>query len=301
MEKSDADGLSIQDMRLLQALEVQGTVSGAAEKLGISQSSASYGLDKLRRAFSDPLFVRQGAIMVPTAHGSDVAQYVSATLSRLDVLRRPTQFNPAASKRVFRIAATGYEIFSLLVEAHRALREQAPNVLFHVDEIDNPNAVKHLQKRWDILLSPAPPEAAGIMRRKLFEDRYATFYDPSHQTAPATLKDFTAAPHAIVSKDGDTRTIVEQAIEAQGLTRRIGLIVSSFDHLPAFMKGTPLISTLPARFAQGLFRDFGSIPSPLPMENLSLYMIWSEVHTTDPGHRWLREFLTQQARTNKEI
>ncbi|MBY6159407.1 LysR family transcriptional regulator [Mameliella alba] len=294
MGKSDFMALSVQDMRLLLALKDLGTVSRAAEQLEISQSSASYGLEKLRRAFSDPLFVRQGAGMAATARGDEAAAYCADMLPGFEALATPAGFDPATSTRTFRIAATAYEIFGLLADRHQALRQEAPRIVLHVDDIDNPNAVEKLHGQWDMLFSPYVPETGGLKQRKLFEDSYAIFFDPEQIEPPNSIEAIAAAQHAVVSRDGNTRTNVQRALEARGVNRRIGLIVSSFEHLPTMMRGTPLVATLPQRFANGLFQDFAHVPAPLGLPNLSLYMVWSGAHDPDPGHRWLRNFLAQR-------
>ena len=58
------------DLNLLVALEAlleEGSVSRAAERLGVTQSAASHKLDKLRVIFDDPLFVRVGRGIESTA------------------------------------------------------------------------------------------------------------------------------------------------------------------------------------------------------------------------------------------
>lgn len=283
-------------MRLLLALHDLGTVSGAAEQLEISQSSASYGLDKLRRAFSDPLFVRQGAGMAATARGKEASDYFASVLPGFETLAAPERFDPATSTRTFRVAATTYEVFGLLTGKYQALRQIAPHIVLHVDDIDNARAAQQLNSRWDILLTPYVPETGGLKQRKLFNDTYAAFFDPDHAEPPSSTDKLAAAKHAVVSRDGNTRTNIQRALEASGHSRDISLIVSSFEHLPALMRGTPLVATLPQRFANDLFRGFAHVPAPLDLPDLALHMVWSEVHDPDPGHRWLRNFLAQ--RTN---
>ena len=60
----DLDGHSL---RLLVAVVEEGAVTRAAWRLGVTQSAVSHGLDKLRAIVGDPLFVRSGRGIVPTA------------------------------------------------------------------------------------------------------------------------------------------------------------------------------------------------------------------------------------------
>ena len=58
--------LEVRLLRLFDVLYQTGSVSGAADRLGISQPTASMQLADLRRLMDDPLFVRTPAGMEPT-------------------------------------------------------------------------------------------------------------------------------------------------------------------------------------------------------------------------------------------
>ena len=53
-------------LRTLRLLYENRSFTETAEVLGVNQSAVSYTIEKLRRAFSDPLFFRQGGRVVPT-------------------------------------------------------------------------------------------------------------------------------------------------------------------------------------------------------------------------------------------
>ena len=55
-------------LRTLSEVKARGSFTGAAEALNLNQSTISYTMERLRRAFNDPLFVRQGGSIVAIAH-----------------------------------------------------------------------------------------------------------------------------------------------------------------------------------------------------------------------------------------
>ena len=63
MAKLDLEWLSIFD-----EIYKTGSVSRAADRLGIAQATASIALNKLRNHFGDPLFCRTSRGMEPTPH-----------------------------------------------------------------------------------------------------------------------------------------------------------------------------------------------------------------------------------------
>ncbi len=152
-----------------------------------------------------------------------------------------------------------------------------------------------LHKKWDILLTPMTPNSAGIMRRKLFEDHYVTFFDPEYQDAPNSIEAFAFMPHAVQSFQGNHYTNVDEALDRAGFSREKRLIVANFEHLPAMMRGTPLITTLPSRFKDDLFREFAYAKTPIELPDMSLYMCWSEARGHSAAHIWLREYLASIA------
>ena len=93
------------DLRHLRAFEVllrERNLTRAATVLGVAQPALSKTLAKLRRYFADPLFVRAGHRMEPTAKALELAPAVHALLDDATMLRaRHRPFDPATSTRTF--------------------------------------------------------------------------------------------------------------------------------------------------------------------------------------------------------
>jgi len=62
----DTRRLDLNLLVVLDAIHGEGGVSRAAAKLNLTQPAISHALARLREAFGDPLFVRQGRVLVPT-------------------------------------------------------------------------------------------------------------------------------------------------------------------------------------------------------------------------------------------
>ncbi|MGH0277860.1 LysR family transcriptional regulator [Sinorhizobium meliloti] len=61
------------------------SVARCAERLFVSPSAVSHALAKLRQMFSDPLFVRTGGGMLPTARAQSLERSLSLLKAVLDV------------------------------------------------------------------------------------------------------------------------------------------------------------------------------------------------------------------------
>ena len=95
------------DLNLLHAfhaVHAEGSVTRAAERLGVSQPTVSHALTRLRHLYRDPLFVRTQGGMAPTAKADRLAEAVRQALHMLDVaIQEGARYEPAASDRTFRL------------------------------------------------------------------------------------------------------------------------------------------------------------------------------------------------------
>src|SRR5690606_4430417 len=86
-------------------LLTEGSVSGAADKLNLTQPAVSNALKRLRAITGDELFVRSARGMAPTPYASQLAEPISYALSTLhDTLNQRASFAPSASQRKFVVA-----------------------------------------------------------------------------------------------------------------------------------------------------------------------------------------------------
>src|SRR5258707_13585135 len=119
------------DLNLLIVFEVlmtERSVSRAAERLGRTQSAVSHSLSRLRSQLGDPLLIKGGVRMQPTAVALDLIEQTRPMLRGIQRVLSPRYvFDPASSRRVFRVAAPD---FMLTVFAHllSRLRSEAPGV-----------------------------------------------------------------------------------------------------------------------------------------------------------------------------
>ena len=96
-------GLDLNLLVALDALFSERSVTRAAQRVGLSQPGMSNALGRLRRLLDDPLLVRRGATLVPTARAEAL---VGPVHEALELIRRaldvPAGFDPATDHRSFR-------------------------------------------------------------------------------------------------------------------------------------------------------------------------------------------------------
>ena len=295
---SDFDWLDL-DARLLRLLVTvvdTGSVTAAAQRLGITQSAVSHLLGKLRRITGDALFTKSGRGIVATARALTLAERARELLGDLERFAQSESFDPARWQTTFTIAANDFQRDALLPTLMQRLRQQAPGVSLRVIASDVPTAEMLRQQQCQLIISPRPPEGTDIVQKRLFADRYRVFYDPEVRQAPRTRRDYLAAEHVTVLYAPQRPLDLDQHLLGKGIERRFRVMVPGFAGLPAFIRGTDLLATVPGLMREHLMRGLTDAPVPVPCPAMPMYMIWHLRHQQDAAHRWLRTQLEALAR-----
>ena len=90
---------------IMNSIYTEGSLTKAAEVVGITQPAVSNALSRLREKFDDELFVRTGSGMVPTQKTENIIKDVQNALKLMQKsVNEPDEFNPSTSERTFRIS-----------------------------------------------------------------------------------------------------------------------------------------------------------------------------------------------------
>ncbi len=294
----DHANLSRLDLNLLvafDALLTEGSVTRAAERVGIGQPSMSHALARLRRLLKDELFVRAPDGVRPTPRAMALAGPVRVALSAVqETLLQGQDFDPAEAERGFVIGMPDSVEVGLLPRLMAHLATEAPKARVRVRAIDR-FAVPELLDRDRLHLAVSALLTEGAVhhkRRRLFGTNYLCLYDPARLPLepPISLEDYLAVPHVLGSARGDARGVVDDALAPLGLSRTIAVATPHFAAVPFLLKEARLISTLPERPARLFAGRFGLATSPVPvvLPDLDISMLWHASYDHDPAHRWLR-------------
>ncbi|MGD9941726.1 MAG: LysR family transcriptional regulator, partial [Burkholderiaceae bacterium] len=128
MNKSDNREPQVADLKTVLALLQDGTVTRAAQRLGLTQSALSYQLERMRRRFADPLFVRVGNRMAPTPFAQRLAEPAARVMRIIEAeIATLSSFDPASTQREFRIGMNEIGAITLLPRLVRRMAELAPH------------------------------------------------------------------------------------------------------------------------------------------------------------------------------
>lgn len=293
MKKIDHLDLDGHALKLLTQVVQLGSVTQAAHALGVTQSSVSHQIDRLRAITGDPLFVKSGRGIVATARAQTLAHEAQHLLTQLQAFVHKGQFEPHRLNECFTIAANDLQRDLLLPALLERLHQDAPHVTLRVVASDVPSADMLRAQDCQLVISPRPPDASDILHRRLFTDRYRVFFDATVRSAPRSRKTYEAAQHVTVVYQGQRPLDIDNGLQAQGVSRQFVTTLSSFSGIASFIKGTERLATLPGLLSRGLLQGLADAPVPLKTPEMPMYAIWHVRHQHDPVHTWLRQCLLE--------
>jgi LysR family nod box-dependent transcriptional activator len=298
-------GLDLNLLVALDALLSERSVTRAAQRVGLSQPGMSNALARLRRLLNDPLLVRQGATLVPTARAEALIGPVQEALELIRAaLDSPLRFDPATDRRSFRLSCSDYSVLMLIGPLVRALAVEAPAVAVEVLPRlpDAPRALAN----GDVDLIIEPPEIMGdadLESMRLWDDRWecCVWEGNTRVGKRMTLERYTALGHLIYSMGGPGQPVALPDIHLArlGVPRRIEVSVESFLLAPFLLQNTDLVTLIPKR-AETFLRRIGDIrvlESPVELPGLVETLWWHSRSTVDPAHSWLRTRIGEVAGT----
>lgn len=294
---SNIRGLDLNLLRVFDAVMRTGNVSRAAEELGVTQSSTSGQLGKLRDALSDPLFVRESHGVAPTPFSESLYPYIREALDTIERgLKDVREFDPYTDNRTFTIIMTDIGETTILPSLIRAFSRFSPSISFRAINLpthETPDALK--SGLAELAIAYMPYLDVGFFQRKLFSTDYICL---ARKNRPETAKGvsmaaFKGAGHVVAEARGTGHFyLLEQNFEALGVERKIKVRVPNFMSIPHIVSNTDLLATVPRAFGVALKDGPASVRGyehPVKLPSIDVKMLWHERFHKDPAHRWLRE------------
>lgn len=294
----DLHGLDLNLLLVFDALLRTRSVTLAAEQTGMGQSSMSGALKRLRTALGDPLFVKSGSGMMPTALALELAGPVQAGLAQIrQALAAREAFHPATSARRFVLYMSDTAQLVFLPALLEVIRQEAPGVEILTYQCDIRQANRMLAEGGiDLAAGFFLNIDDSLHRSTLFESPYALIASTSHPSiqGSCTVQQLSAAPHLLYRPAvGSHRAMDERIYELcaqSGHPRRQVLEVSHGLGLAEVVARTDLVACIPRPLAELCARgnQVQVLPLPLAMPTMVIAQYWHERVHRDGGSIWLR-------------
>jgi len=293
MAKLDLDWLGI----FVEIYKTQ-SVSRAAERLGIAQSTASMALNKLRRHFGDKLFCRTSRGMEPTPKALSIYPGLRDALAGIEEARGTRSvFAPAEAERAFRICVTDISEIVLLPRLLNHLKQRAPHISIESERISTDSPRRLESGEVDLAVGFLPVMDAGFYQQTFFDEHFVCLAAANHPRirGKLTKRAFCAEGHIVVSTTGTGLSIVDKWLAQQGVERRVMLRLSSFLGGARIVAQTELLVIVPSRLGAALAsQERVQVLAPATLlPSFQVKQHWHERFHADAGSVWLRRTMAE--------
>jgi len=311
VQRAEFDKIELHLVRVLHTLLTERSVSRAALRLQSSQPAVSAQLRRLRDLTGDPLLVRAGNGMTPTAFGQSLLAPATNLLAEADRLFSPRArragFDPRGSNATFRIAASDFMDPGFLPKLVLHVKALAPQVRIELQPLSSHFDYRRslAQGEVDLVVGNwlAPPEELHLGR--LLVDEVVCLVAEDHPVVRAgagrgwTVDKYLACEHVAPTPNYQgARGVIDDHLVKQGLPRDITVRAGHFALIPPMVAGSRLVLTTGRLFCS---RYVGTLPvrivrCPVAFPPLAYYQLWHELTHESAAVRWLREQVRDVAR-----
>lgn len=284
----------------LDALLQEGSVTGAARRVGLSTPAMSHALARIRERLGDPVLVRAGRGMVLTPRAEALKPRVHTVVNEARQALEPERpFVPSEMARSFVVHATDYVLTVLGLVADRILREEAPRVSlrFVPNTPDDASALRDGGSDLAVGIYGQLPQE--MRSRVLLTDRFVCVVREGHPGVGKrlTLEQFVRLSHIQIAPRGKPGGYLDDELRSRGLARSVARVVPYFVTALQLAAQTDYILTVSERIARrlGPGLDLRVLEAPLELRPYALSLVWHPRFDGDAGHRFLRGVLVRAA------
>ena len=267
------------DLNLFRVFEVvfrERSLTRSAAVLHVSQSAVSHSLARLREQFSDPLFVREGRGVTPTALALRLAPVISDSLARLQrSLDGLQDFDPLRDERTFTLSLPEQLELVLLPPLLAHLQRCAPRCKVRTAGLRWSELKLELAAgRIDLAVQIARPVDANLRQMQLLAEPLCVVAGPGFE-GDLTTERYLAAEHIAVASWRRGLSYEDLALGHMGLMRRVVHRCQNYQAASLVVAQSDLLLTMSRRHAELTNAALGTrlldMPLPLPSIPSSLY------------------------------
>jgi DNA-binding transcriptional LysR family regulator len=290
------------DLNLLPVLITiydEGSVTAAAEELGMSQSTISAALARLREKYGDPLFYRVGHGMQPTPRMQAMIESLREALSRVEsTLVTEPAFDPHTTEATFTFAMTDLGEMVFMPKILSRIRKLAPRAAVRSVAATAAQIERGLESgEIDLAVGYFPDlTEKSFQERHLFFHHFVCLMRANHPITAQTLsmEQFLSLEHAVVYGAGRTYEIFERFLRSKKVHRRVVLETPHFMSIPIIISQTDLVVTVPHAvgvFVQSAHMNIRAVRPPMRTPKIDLKLHWHRNFQRDAKSKWLRELV----------
>ena len=279
---------------ILNAIYTEGSLTKAAEVVGITQPAVSNALSRLREKFDDDLFIRTGTGMVPTQKTENIISDIQSALALMQQsVNEPDTFDTDTTSRTFKLSLGDISEGRVLPFIMKEIDQHAKNISVGSYAYKRSDQVHALStNNLDFVVDPVIPVSDEINSYKVFEDDFVAIYREDHPLSKIdnpSLNDILSQQHLHVSSRRTGLHLIDVELDKIGHRRNVALRCQHFLIAPTIIKSTDLVMFATRSFAKAHNLPFVEIPAEIP--SMEYFLIWHKSDEGDGGHIWMKELI----------
>ncbi len=206
------------ELRTFVEVARDGSLSGAARRLGLTQPTVGRHIDALEAALGLTLFTRSPRGLTPTSAALALGPHVEAMATAAAALGRAASGEAAADRGVVRVTASEVIGCEVLPPILAAFHIEHPGIAI---ELALTNRNEDLARRdADIAVRMVRPTQSGLVARKIGASRIGLYAHRDYLARFGEPRSFAdLASHCVIGFDRDNRSFRGAGDFAQRLTR----------------------------------------------------------------------------------
>lgn len=222
--------LSIRQLQIVHTVAISGSVTSAAQALGISQPAVSMMLRECSREAGFPMFVRKQGRLQPTAETRVLLAELERVFDGVDRIGRLIEDMGDTNVGSIQIAATATLANNILPAAVAAFQQSRPRIQITIRTTDNPGVIQSVVRdEVDLGLALSPLAQHDARAIELCTADLVVVVNPSHPLAERTVVEAAdLAPYPLISfsRSQPLGALVDQVFRQAGTPRRVAIEVN---------------------------------------------------------------------------
>lgn len=247
--------LDLNLLTVFEAVYLHKGIVHAAKALGLTPSSVSQSIQKLRNTFPDPLFIRNGQGISPTSYATNLHKHISQGLSSILTGLDFTHDNDKS--RVLTVSC--YPFVAMIV---------FPLILKELEKINSSYTLKHLplhdpeetliQHRADLVIDISPLFNKSLKGICLMSDKTVFVCRKNHPTVDKTLtaEQALTMPQTTIMTDATDLKRIQFELSKSLPDRPVVFTSYSAINILSMVASTDLLGILPERVVDMLSGSF---------------------------------------------
>lgn len=240
-------------LRYFLAVVEAGSVTRAAARLRVAQPSLSQTLRSLERELGTELFDRVGRSMRVSAVGRQLVGPARHALRAMDEVRATVSGVGELRTGTLEVAALATLAVEPMARLIGQFRERHPGVEVRVHEPESADGVTAMVRQGlcELGATDLPLTADGLLAQPLGEQELVFVMPPgATEGSPLRARELAETPLVVGPPGTSTRTLLEQALAAVGVTPRIAVETAAREAIVPLVLSGAGAALLPASLAR---------------------------------------------------